>query len=143
MDTQKKIKILLLICTGGLLISLTYIAYLFKTDGQMVFPKPAIGSFIRKPGLVSEGNIQKITWTIPEKCDYNSYEVREEGYVPNTGMLWGGGDVSCMQTDAGFQCQTDLHPEMKRDGRHWIIQGYGYGCVGKHPYISQPVTETY
>ena len=143
MDTQKKLKILLIICTSGLVISLGYIAYIFQTDGQMVFPKPATGSFIQGPTLASNENTPKIKWILPEKCDYNSYEVREEGYAPNTGMLWGGGDASCVQAETGFQCQAELHPEMRGNERHWVIQAYGYGCVSASAYISKPVTETY
>lgn len=143
MDTQKKLKILLIICTSSLVISLACIVYIFQTDGQMVFPKSATGSFIQSPILASDENASKIKWTLPEKCDYNSYEVREERYTPNTGMLWGGGDASCVQTKTGFQCQAELHPGMTGNERHWIIQAYGYGCVSAGAFISKPVTETY
>lgn len=138
-----KFKTLLLICASGLLMSLAYIAYLFYIEGQMVFPKSAKGNFIQNPSIATVENISKIKWSLPEKCDYNSYEVREEGYIPNAGMLWGGNGASCGRTEKGFECQAELHPEMKGDGRDWVIQAYGYGCTNGNFYISKPGTGTF
>ena len=102
----------------------------------MIFPGHAHSKFIQVPTLDTGG--LKITWMLPEKCDYNSYEAQEVNYKPDTGMFWGGGEAMCTQTQAGYECHAEKHPGMHNDTQ-LIIQAHAYGCVSGNYYISEPV----
>jgi hypothetical protein len=106
----------------------------------MIFPKPPHGRFVQSPTVFTTEDPHVIKWTLPEKCDHNSYEVQEAGYESDSGKLWGGMSASCAQTENGFECQAEEHPQMKEKDGPWQVQSSSYGCEGDGYFISDIVS---
>lgn len=134
MNVQKTPNVLAIAFGFCLLVALFCIGYLLQKDGRIIFPFQAHGDFIQEP-TVSENRLN-ISWILPEKCDYNSYEARDVSYKPDAGMFWGGGDAVCEQASRGYECHADMQSGMRSSSV--IIQARGYGCVSGNYYTSQP-----
>jgi hypothetical protein len=121
-------------CLAGLL----FLFFKLRSDEQMAFPKTPHGQFIQNPIIMTDESTRIISWTLPVQCNRASYEFQEEGYKPNSNMLWGGGEKAiCAAEREGYRCRADLHPEMKENDKQWIIQASAYDCADKNYYISE------
>ncbi|MCC6564074.1 hypothetical protein IT087_04250 [Candidatus Uhrbacteria bacterium] len=115
------------------------VAYLMQSDGQMIFPRKARGTFVQAPKLTVEQQNASITWMLDEKCDYNAYEAQEVAYKPDSDMFWGGVSAVCEKSDEKFLCSAKIHPEMTGGGQ-WRVQATGYGCSDEKSFVSEPMT---
>lgn len=122
--------------------SAVYIVRLVRDDGRMIFPKTPHGTFIQTPKILTEDGVRRVEWVLSKMCARASYEVQEVGYATGSGMLWGGQDASCAQSEQGYRCLADLHSGMSGDSKRWMIQAYAYECDGGDYYISEPVVDS-
>lgn len=111
--------------------------YLTRNDRRMVFPKKPHGRFVQAPHFSDKNGLREITWTLPKACANSSYEVREVGYKPDSGRLWGGvTSTDCAKIDDGFQCRTEMHPSMNEENGPWEVQASAFDCEGNDYFVS-------
>jgi len=121
---------------GLVIISAIAIASILRSDGQMIFPKPSHGFFIRKPEIFIDGDTRRMRWTLPERCARSSFEIQEVGYVQGSDMGWGGGDATCVSTEKGYECRSDFYPGMNGNDKKWKLQASAYECDSGRYYVS-------
>ena len=117
-----------------------FVYHTLSRSGRMIFPKSPRGEFVRQPQMISENGVKKINWILPEPCTYVSYEAQEIGYMPDTGMFWGGKDgVECTEQEDGYFCEVDANVEIQERDSKWNVQAKGYECENGDYYVSEVV----
>lgn len=106
------------------------------------FPAKPRGAFVAQPAIVDRGGNKVVEWILPEKCEYNGYQIQQKGYytLAPEAAFWSGLDsVGCIQEGMVYVCRAGLLPEINEKVGQGNLQASAHGCPSGEYFQSQVI----